>query len=179
MNANSWQTMHVQLRMLDLGDLGRLRSRLPAGPFVFTLIAAYLLSLFLPVIDIHVEAVGWGPVCLPFMGYDCLNVFPGGLLHPWWWPNILFLLGLGFLVAGRWSVAGWCGVIATVLASTVTVLVLVYFLGEFADGHRVNARFRFPLRTGYFVWLGCMIGLTCSARQLKLHALQLGSHANA
>ena len=154
MNPNNLHAMQVQ--------------PLPyTGRFVFALISAYLLSLFLPAIDIHVVAVGWGPVDLQFMGYDCVRA----LLHPWWWPNLLFLLGLVFLAIGRWSAARWCGIIATVIASTVTILLLPY-LGELASAHHLDAHFRFPLRVGYFVWLGSMVGLTYSVRQFTSQAHQ-------
>ena len=169
MSPNYLHAMQVQSRPLNLGDLGRNQSRPHTGRFAFALISAYLLSLFLPAIDFHVEVVGWGPVSLQLMGYDCLCMLPGGLLHPWWWPNFFFLLGLVFLAVGRWSAARRCGIIATVIASTVTILVL-HYLGEVADDHHLDADFRFPLRVGYFVWLGSMVGLTYSARRFTSQA---------
>jgi hypothetical protein len=122
------------------------------------LLSLYVSSVFMPAIDFHFDYIIWGrtsraSICL--MGYGCLGWLPFGLMFPWWWPNPLFLLGLVLLILKRREAAYECSKLAFGFAISFVVLVPIF----------LSAGLRFPLHSGYFVWLGCITGLTWFARQ--------------
>jgi len=113
----------------------------------------YAMSLYLPVLVL--------PPLLPrqyhyvsVRGFQCLPA----VIMPWWWANVLFVVGLIFLVLGRRTAAHLCGIAATGLALSLTFLVLG-FLDSWASGSARAPCAGFPLLPGYFAWLGSMIML--------------------
>ncbi len=108
------------------------------------LIALYLVSLFLPAIEVVPEnggglysPRGWLP------GLACL-LFPCCVpwLVPPWWANLCFFTGMVRLKQNQVIPAFWWGMVATFVSLTIYVVPTVTALGP-----------------GYYTWVGCMIGL--------------------
>jgi hypothetical protein len=128
--------------------------------FVTDLLLIYVLALLLPAIDIDFDK--WLPSDCEhpreywnLQGYQCLCF----IIHPWWLPNPLFGIGLICLAKEKCSAAFACGLAATSLALTVSLLVPAYY-ADLAQVREEIIGLRFPLRSGYFVWMVSMVGLT-------------------
>lgn len=122
----------------------------------------YVLAACLPAIT--VETTGYIPgmyigprVFETVHGFFCCFIW----FAPWWWANPLFLLGIVFLACGIRLPAIIFGVLATLIALHVLMLVPNHYT-DLASHDEMDG-LHFPLHSGYFVWLVCMMLLSVCA----------------
>ena len=96
----------------------------------YGLIVLYSVSLTYPALD-------------DLSGLECLTSVPFAIMFLAWWANLFFVIGLPSLLLGNPLLGFWCGTVATFLSLSTLILFSFGSLGP-----------------GYFIWFGCMVGLT-------------------
>lgn len=120
--------------------------------------AAYALAIVSPALTLEFLSERSGPLSLiQLTGRQILLSAPIAIFLPQFWANFALVYGLRSLTVGKPRRAFAAGLVATLLAAA-TVLGVMNELWFWLSGLQ-----EFPLRPGYFLWLGCMLGLTVLA----------------